>query len=501
MSTARKKEKRPAIVAVMGHVDHGKSTLLDYIRKSNVVAGEAGGITQHVSAYEAEVPTEEGGKKTITFLDTPGHEAFSEMRARGAVAADIAILVVAADDGVNAQTKEAHKEIEKAGIPFVVAINKIDLTQADIGSAKNSLVEAGIYIEGYGGEIPVVEISAKTGQGVDDLLSMLVLVSELEDLSYDKDTPAVGVVLEANIDEQKGTSATLIIKDGTIRSGQFVVAGDSLAPTRIMEDFALRGQKEIGAGRPARIVGFSSLPKVGETFEVVTTKKEAEEKVLEYAEIAQELEKRGLKEVPEGKEAIPLVIKTDTAGTRDAVLGELEKISHERAAFLVLEASTGNIGESDIKLAGSSGKGVVIGFCSTPDKNAKHLSEQTGVTVKTFNIIYELTEWLEEAIADRAPKIDVEETTGKAKILKIFSKMKGKLVIGARCEEGSLKKGDVIKLIRRENEIERGKILELRRGKEEVPKINEGEEFGARIESKLELVPGDHIESFSVVRK
>jgi translation initiation factor IF-2 len=499
--TKIQKEIRASVVAVMGHIDHGKSTLLDYIRKTNVAAGEVGGITQHVSAYEAEVEGAGGEKSVITFLDTPGHEAFSAMRSRGATAADIAILIVAADDGVNAQTKEAHKEIEKAGIPFIVAINKVDVPQADVGRAKNSLVEAGIYIEGYGGNIPVVEISAKTGQGIEDLLSMILLVTEMEELTYDKNSPAQGVVLEANVDEKKGTSATLIVRDGTLKSGEFVVAGDSVAPTRIMENFAGEKIKEVSAGRPVRIVGFSSLPRVGETFESIRSKKEAEEKAREFGEIAKELEKRGLMEVPEGKEAIPLVIKTDTAGTRDAILGELEKISNERAAFLVLEASTGNIGESDVKVAGTSGNGIIIGFHSAPDRNAKQLSEQLGVEIKTFEIIYELTDWLSEIIAERAPKVDIEETHGRAKVLKIFSRTKGKLVIGARVEEGTLKRGDVVKVLRRDNEIERAKILEIRKGKEEVPKISEGDEFGARIESKLELAPGDHMESFSVVRK
>lgn len=499
----KKKEEglsRPPVVAVMGHIDHGKSTLLDYIRKSNVVEGEAGGITQHVSAYQAKVKDEDGNDRLITFLDTPGHEAFKAMRSRGADTADIAILVVAADDGVNEQTKEAYKEIEKSKIPFIVAINKIDLPGANLEGAKNSLVENGIYIEGYGGNIPYVPISAKTGEGVDELLSMIVLVVDLEDLKYNKE-PASGVVLESHVDKSKGIASTLIVREGVLDSGQFVVAGSSFAPTRIMENFMGEKIEQAIAGTPVHIVGFSNLPKAGEIFETTDSKKEAEEKASENKKLEDELSQRGLSNTSEDKKMIPIVIKADTAGTRDAVLDELQKIENEKAAFLVLDASTGPIGEADVKLLRTGDEGIVVGFCAKPDKNATQLAEQLGIKLKTFNIIYELKDWLEKTLEEMAPIIDVEESSGKAKILKVFSSTKNKYVIGMRIDDGVFKKGDSVKVLRRENEIERGKILELRRGKEEVPKVESPEEAGARIESKIEIVPGDYIESFKVVQK
>lgn len=499
--TKNTKSIRQPVVAVMGHIDHGKSTLLDYIRKANVTAGEAGGITQHISAYEAVVKDEKGEEKRITFLDTPGHEAFRAMRTRGASAADIAILVVAANDGVKTQTKEALSEIKNAGIPFVVAINKIDLPNADVGKTKNTLVENEVYIEGYGGSVPAIEISAKEGKGIEDLLQMILLVTELEELSCNLDVSATGVVLEANIDPQKGTSATLILKDGKIKSGQYVVAGASVAPTRIMEDFAGHKIKEAVAGQPVRIVGFSSIPQVGETFEVIDGKKDAESKAGEYKLLQDELEKRGLAELPPEKKGIPVVIKTDAAGTRDAVLDEIGKITHERAALLILDASTGAIGENDVRVAGSSEGGIIIGFGARPDSSAKRQAEQLGVELKTFSIIYELTDWLKDVLETRAPKVDVEEGKGRGKVLKLFSRMKNKQVLGIRAEEGTFKKGDTMKIMRRDFEVGKATMLEIRRGKEEVTSLNAPDEFGARVESKIEIVPGDYLEPFSVVKK
>jgi translation initiation factor IF-2 len=282
--------ERPPIVAVMGHVDHGKSTLLDYIRKSNVVAGEHGGITQHISAYELEHKNPEGVIKKITFLDTPGHEAFSNMRSRGAKAADIAILVVAADDGVNSQTKEVFETIKETKTPFIVAINKIDKPGANIEKTKNSLVENGIYIEGYGGDISVVEISGKTGKGIPELLETILLTAELEGLKGDTNKNATGLVIESNLDEKRGVSATLVIKDGTLKKGMFIVADDAISTTRIFESFNGKSLTEASFSSPISITGFTcptkifglvKVPKVGEKFYSFDTKKEAEAFILD----------------------------------------------------------------------------------------------------------------------------------------------------------------------------------------------------------------------------
>jgi translation initiation factor IF-2 len=485
----------------MGHIDHGKSTLLDYIRKTHVVEGEAGGITQHISAYEAVIKDEDGTDRKITFLDTPGHEAFSAMRRRGAGAADIAILVVAADDGVNTQTKEAYEAIEKAEIPIIVAINKIDKPGADAQKTKNSLVENAIYIEGYGGKIPFSEVSAKTGEGIDELLSTIVLMADLEELSYDPSQNATGVILESNVDVQKGLSSTLIIRDGVLKSGDFVVAGVALAPTRIMENFAGQKIKEAHAGMPVNVVGFSSSPDAGELFEVTTSKKDAENKAAEFSEARDAIEKRGLSNENVGKELIPIIIKTDTVGTRDAVLDELKKLEHERVALKVLNASTGQIGENDVSMVAGTLGGVVIGFHTSPDKRALRVAEDEEVEIATFEIIYELIGWTVKLLERRAPKIDVEESHGKAKVLKIFSQMKNKQVIGIRLDEGTMKKGDKVNILRRENEIGKATILELRHGKEITSSISAPGEFGARIESKLEVTAGDYLEPYKVVTK
>jgi translation initiation factor IF-2 len=275
---------RPPVVVVMGHVDHGKSTLLDYIRKSNVVESESGGITQHISAYEVTHKDENGVDKLITFLDTPGHEAFSKMRSRGATTSDIAILVVSAEDGIKAQTLEAYNTIIESKIPYIVAINKIDKPNANIDKVKMDLVEKGIYLEGLGGDIPFVPISAKNGTGVNELLDMILLVSMMHESTGDRSELASGVIIEANREPKRGISATVIIKNGTLRTGMFVASGEAIVPTRIIENFLGKPIKEATFSSPVRLVGFISMPEVGNTFQTFKTKKEAEEYVQKFKE-------------------------------------------------------------------------------------------------------------------------------------------------------------------------------------------------------------------------
>ena len=316
---------RPPVIAVMGHVDHGKSALLDYIRKTNIVASEAGGITQRVSAYEV-AHEHEGVVKHITFLDTPGHEAFAKIRARGASVADIAILVVSAEEGVKPQTLDALKAITQAGIPYVVAINKIDKPNADPNKTKASLIEHGIYIEGMGGNIPFNEVSAQTGQGVDELLDTLLLVAELEELTGDTALPAQGVVIEAHRDPKKGVAATLVIKNGTLKTGEYIVADCSMAPVRIFENFEGAPIKEASFSSPVRIIGFDSLPSVGSTFRAYERKKDAE---LAKATTPTKRSAVAWNEYDE-RHLIPLIIKADTTGTLEAIAHELGKLENER---------------------------------------------------------------------------------------------------------------------------------------------------------------------------
>ena len=504
--------ERPPIVAVVGHIDHGKSTLLDYIRKSNVAEGEAGGITQRLSAYEVE-----HSQKKITFLDTPGHEAFQAMRSRGLEVADIAVLVVAADDGVKPQTKEAVASIEAAHIPYIVALTKIDKPSANIERAKNSLSENGIYLEGLGGTVPFVGISSKTGEGVPELLDLILLAAELEGLSADPMAPGEGVVIEAHIDQKRGNTATLIVQNGAIESGEYVVCEQAVAPVRIMENYLGKQIKEAGAGSPVRIVGFSSLPRVGATFKIVETKKEAEQEIAEaLRSISSARALRAARpsltlasgNATEGEEettptVFPIVIKTDFAGTAEAVLHELEKIpKHEYFEVRVVAQSVGAISENDVKLVGS-GKvpGILVGFNVKVEKEARELAERLGVEVAVFDVIYKLAEWLTEQVEKRRPRQQAEVSTGRAKILKVFSTTKGRVVLGGRVEEGLLAQGEEVKIIRNSLELGRGEIVSLQKQKTVVSKVEGGSEFGAMLRSAVAPAPGDYIEAFEVVEK
>lgn len=502
--------ERPPIITIMGHIDHGKSTLLDYIRKSNVVAQEAGGITQHLSAYEVTHTTKEGKTNRITFLDTPGHEAFSNMRSRGASAADIAVLVVSAEDGVKQQTLEALQSIKNAGIPFIVAITKIDKPNANIERVKQDLAEHEIYIEGYGGDIPCIPISAKSGVGVPELLDMMLLVAELAELKGDANKPALGVVIESSLDPRKGISATLIIEDGTLRKGMFLVAEDSVAPVRIMENFLGKKIDEASFSSPIRITGWQKIPTVGAPFKTYASKKEAEEAAASYTAsvkakstaLRQTVSSGGTSEEEMSEIAtIPLIIKTDVVGTLEAIEKEIAKLDTENVKIKLVHKGVGTIGENDVKMVAGAREPVIIGFHTKVDGNVPPLAERYGATVKTFDIIYKITEWLAEEVARRTPKVETEEMTGQAEILKVFSKNKNKQVIGGKVTAGTLKGKAVVKIMRRGHEIGRGKILELQRQKLPADEVIEGNEFGTMIESKIEIARGDVIESFVLTQK
>jgi translation initiation factor IF-2 len=546
----------------MGHIDHGKSTLLDYIRKTNVTETEAGGITQRISAYQAVHTAKDGTKHPITFLDTPGHESFVAMRERGATVADIAILVVAADDCVKPQTIEALKTIRSAKIPFIVAINKIDRDNADIERTKATLAENDVYVEGYGGDVPVVAISAKTGQGVPELLDMLVLVAELADLKGDPTKPVEGAIIEAHLDKRKGISATVIVKNGTIRSGQFAACVgmnsadetiSAISPIRMMENFLGASVKEAGPSSPVRIIGWDEMPAGGSPIAVFDSKKEAENfvtaekikveeksktenrKKLEAAKKnngasggvgaasstaggtananlnganKNEAGKNGTNQNGTGQDSetpavavIPLVIKASDAGGLDAIKHEIEKIKNDRVKIRIIASGVGDIGENDIKTASGRPETIVLGFNVTLDAQAKTRSEKLNTEVETFDIIYKLSEWLAAKVIERVPKQMVEETLGQAKILKLFSKNRDRQVIGGRVEKGEIKTGADVKILRRDFEIGRGKVRELQRQKNKVSEVPEGQEFGTMIEAKMDIAAGDRLEAFQTVEK
>lgn len=497
--------ERPPVVVVMGHVDHGKSTLLDYIRQSNTVDGEAGGITQHLAAYEVEREAEDtsGEKRTrkITFLDTPGHAAFSAIRTRGAKTADIAILVVAADDGVKEQTLEAIKIIKEEEIPYIVAINKIDKDGADVIRTKTSLSENEIYVEGFGGSISAVEVSALEGTGIGDLLDTILLTAELEELKVDPSLPAEGVVIESNLDAKKGISATLIIKNGTLSSGQAVVSGKSFAPVRIMEDFTGKQIKEATVSSPIQIIGWDTMPVVGTTFTSFKNKKDA----LKHIESVEDTDVLDTNLAPDGtadKAVIPIIIKADTTGSLEAVLHEIKKLPTDRAFLKVLAAEVGPITEKDIKTAQTDEKTIIVGFNTSVETAARGAIERIGgITPATFTIIYELAEWLGKEFEERTPKVETEEIKGNAKILRVFSAKKDKQVVGGKVKEGKLVVNEKVNILRRDNQIGKGTIRQLQQQKQEVREVNEGNECGMMIESRVEIAEGDRIEAFEIVTK
>ena len=385
--------ERPPVVVVMGHIDHGKSTLLDYIRKTNIVDLETGGITQAISAYEVIQKNENGVDKKITFLDTPGHEAFSKMRERGAEIADIAILVVSATEGVKPQTIEAWKTILESKIPCIVAINKIDKPEANVEKTKQELAENEIYLENYGGKIPFVEISAKTGTGVDNLLSLILLMAEMENFTGDIKENATGYVIEVNLDSRRGILATLIIKNGSIKKGMTVAVENSICSTRIIENFLGKNIDEATFSSPVRIVGFDKMPRVGAQFKTFLKKGDAEKYAKEWTE-KESSKNTGTKPLVEtNKKIIPIILKADVAGSIEAIEKEIFKIKNENAEFRIIEKGIGPISESDIK--GVTTDVLVIGFNVKADKSAIEIAQNRGIEISFFEIIYKMTEWLE----------------------------------------------------------------------------------------------------------
>jgi translation initiation factor IF-2 len=486
--------KRPPVVVVMGHIDHGKSTLLDTIRKSNVVAGEAGGITQHLSAYVVPHTTKDGEKELITFLDTPGHAAFQKMRLRGADVADVAILVVSAEDGVKPQTLEALESIKAAGIPYIVAINKIDKPGADIPRTQSSLIENEIYIEGMGGNIPWAPISAKAGTGISDLLDLVILAADLADLKGDTNAAATGKVIEGRMDPKRGNTATLLIEDGTLVSGQFVVSGKVFSPVRIMEDFQGKPIKEAGLSAPVRIVGFTDIPEVGSTFTTVADKKTAEAMVLATGSVPHGSTPAKRSNLP----VVPVLIKADVLGTLDAIEHELEKFATDRICVRVIDKGVGDITVNDVQNVSATSDAIIVGFNVKVERAAKELAERLDVEIDTFDIIYELSDWLETALKERTPKKEEEVVTGTVKILKHFSVQKNLHVLGGRVEDGVIKMNQRVMILRRDIELGKGTIKNLQQQKSDVQQVNEGE-FGMQLETKVEIAPGDHLKPFDTI--
>lgn len=495
---------RPPVVAVMGHIDHGKSTLLDYIRKTTVAEQETGGITQHLGAYEVVHTAKDGIKHTITFLDTPGHEAFKGIRERGATVADIAILVVSGEEGVKPQTIEALSLIKKAKTPFIVAITKIDKPTANAERAKQSLAEKEIYVEGYGGDIPCIPLSSKTGEAVEDLLDMIVLMAEMHNVHAEAGAPMRGFVIEASIEKSKGISATLVIKEGVLKTGEFVVAEGAIAPARRLENFLGKTIEEATAGMPVRVIGWSEIPRIGATAVIAKDKREAGKLAEEAHERSTAKPKKSAPSSGAGAEenaVLCLIIKADAGGSLEAAEHEIAKCATDKVAIRIISKGIGAIGENDLKIARGSRDPVLIGFNVGIDRPAKRVIERRRVQVATFEVIYKLIEWLQDIIKTRTPKIRVEELTGSARILKIFTTEKDKQVIGGKVLDGEIAVGNEFKVLRRDTVIGTGKIRELQKFKEKISAVPKDNEFGAFVWSTVEIMPSDRIEAFTIVEK
>lgn len=491
--------KQP-VIAVLGHVDHGKSSLLDYIRRTNIVEGEAGGITQHISAYEVEVSRQDKTKHKITFLDTPGHAAFQSMRERGAEIADIAVLMVSAEDGVKAQTLEAYKAITERNTPFIVAINKIDKPNADIEKTKNNLLENGIYLEGMGGDISYVPISAKTGKGVDELLETILLTAEINNITYNPKSDATGVVLESFLDNKRGISATLIIKDGTLASSGSILAGTALSPIRIIEDFKGAQIKNPKAGQAIKVTGFSEVPASGSIFISASDKKEIEKlKEIAISNTVKTVEDP--RKYRNASVVIPTLVKADTLGTLEAIKTELKKFETDEVKIKIINSAVGNITEGDILLASGDERCIILGFNVKLESKAREQADRFKIEPRIFDIIYKLTEWFAEEFENRLPYEEIENVLGELKVLKTFSSNKDTHVIGGKVMTGKLNVGTIVKIIRRDFELGRGRIEELQQMKIKTKEVLADNECGLQVQSKFEIIPGDIIRCVEIVKK
>ncbi|TSC83462.1 MAG: translation initiation factor IF-2 [Parcubacteria group bacterium Gr01-1014_17] len=500
-TTEKQTEVRQPVVAIVGHVDHGKSTLLDYIRKTNVAEKEAGGITQRIGAYEVLHKTTEGKERRLSFIDTPGHEAFGGSRGRAVGAADVAILAVASDEGAKPQTLESIKILQKHNIPFVVAFTKADKPNADAERAKQSLAEHELYVEGYGGAVPSAGVSAKTGAGVSELLDLVLLLADMHGAPCDSTQTAKGVVIEAERGSAKGISATLVVKNGTVRKGQALVAGKALSIIRTLEDYSGKPIAEAGCGRIARVGGWSELPSAGDAFRAYENKKEAEKSLKIHTASGERNPKKSEKqnEVNATRVVVPLVVKADTAGSIEAIKHELAKLQSEKIEMKIIGAGLGDIGEGDLRLAGSACDAVLVGFNVGADSAAERHAKATGTKIHLFDIIYRLSDFITEIAKARTPKEKREEVAGQARIVKIFSEEKSTQVVGGKVLEGVLALGDEFRIVRRGERIGTGRTKELQKFKEKIREAAVGTEFGALTASTFPLAVGDTIEVVRIV--
>lgn len=493
---------RPPVVTILGHVDHGKTTLLDAIRHTDVAAGEAGGITQHIGAYQVKHQD-----KLITFLDTPGHAAFTAMRARGAQGADIVVLVVAADDGVMPQTKEAIAHAKAANVPIIVALNKMDKPNADPERVKQQLAEVDLVPDEWDGDTIIVPMSAKKGEGIDDLLEAILLVADNIEIKANPNGKVFGTVIEAERDRAKGVLATLLVQNGTLKLGDIVVAGTTYGRIRAMFDHRNKRVKSAEPSKPVSVMGLNDVPEAGILFRVAESEKEARTVVkekqlaLESAEAAKKsaltLEQLFDRYQAGEEKELRLIVKADVQGSLEPVISSLEDLGKGDIKINILHAATGNIGENDIMLAAAS-NAVVIGFNVSPDAAARRLAENEGISIRTYDIIYRLTEDIEKALKGMLEPEEKEISLGKAEVLAVFPVSKLGRVAGCKVTEGEIRRNAKVRVLRNSETIFEGSIASLKRHQEDVREVRQGFECGIGLKGFNEFEVGDKIECFTV---
>lgn len=477
------------MVVILGHVDSGKTSILDYIRQTHVAQKESGGITQHIGAYQIVYK-----EKKITFIDTPGHEAFSQMRSRGAKIADIAILVVDATKGVEPQTKEAISHIKKAEIPFIVALNKTDRQEADLEKTKRELMKEEVLVESLGGKVPSIGTSAVSGKGVDELLEMILLVAEMENLKADPSLPVAGWVLESRLDSRSGITVTLILDQGGLKVGDIIGTASAFGKLKSIKDFQGRPVEKAGPAEPILVFGFEQLPKVGEEFKSLADLESAKIFLSPVAPV-----KTGEAEVGPGQNVLNLIIKADYLGSLEAIEGVLKEIPQEKVVIRFLKMEVGDIGDSDIKLAKTS-QAKILGFRVKTDHQARSLAQREKIKIVNFEIIYDLIEGVRRLMElKQAPEVSRVDLA-RVKILAVFSTEKNRQVIGAKVLEGEIKKGSQLEVFRGEVEepLGRGKVVNLQKNKKDVSSLQKGEECGILYEGDLKIEVGDVLQAFNI---
>ncbi len=498
------REKRPPVVTIMGHVDHGKTSLLDKIREANVAGREAGGITQHIGAYHVE----KRGEK-IVFIDTPGHEAFTRMRSRGAKVTDIVILVVAADDGVMPQTQEAIDHAKAAGVPMVVAINKIDKAGAQVDRIKQQLSDKGLLAEDWGGDVVMVPVSAKTGEGIDALLEMLLLVAEVQELKANPDRPAMGTVLEAKLDRTRGPVATLLVRTGTLRVGDPFICGSVFGKVRALFDDQGENVREVGPSMPVEVLGMDAVPEVGDTMQVVTDTAKAKQIVIyresKAREVAMAKNNRMTldqlhDQLREGEvKDLNIILKTDVGGTAEVLSDTLQKLSNDKVRIRVLRAAVGAITESDVLLAATS-NAIVIGFNVRPDRGAMGLADQEKVDIRLHTIIYELADEIKAAMTGLLEPVFKEKYQGRVEVREVFRISKVGTVAGCMVDDGFISRNSQIRVLRDNVVIHTGKVDSLKRFKNDASEVKAGFECGLSLVNFNDLKVGDEIEAYVMER-